>query len=221
MHPHDTTSHSHKFIDLTGQRFGRLLVIRYVGTVKTHRSWECLCDCGNLRVLPGARLRTGNTRSCGCLRIEELVNRTTQHGLCYSSEYATWSHMISRCQNPQNKDYARYGGRGITVCERWQTFENFYADMGCRPTPQHTLDRINNDLGYSPENCRWATRLIQGGNTSRVIRITFHGQTHTIREWSQITGISRTILRSRLWHGWSIERTLTTPLRTEQPHSDT
>lgn len=219
MQPHDTTSHSHKFIDLTGQRFGRLIVIRYVGTIKTHRSWECLCDCGKVCILPGARLRTGNTRSCGCLRIEELVNRSTQHGLCHSSEHATWSHMLSRCNNPNNKDYAHYGGRGITVCERWHSFENFHADMGPRPTPKHTLDRIDNELGYFPDNCRWATRLVQGGNTRKVLRITFHGQTHTIREWSEITGISCGNLRSRLQHKWSIERTLTTPVKNAKAQS--
>jgi hypothetical protein len=128
--------------------------------------------------------------------------------------YKIWQGMIERCTNPNNPNYPQYGERGITICEEWlHSFSTFYADMGEAPTGKHTVDRINNDLGYGPNNCRWATRLEQGRNTRRTHHITFNGETLTLREWAERIPINYDTLRNRLFtYGWSIERAITEPV---------
>lgn len=150
--------------DLAGQRFGRLVAIRlgehiYVSGHK-RRMWECLCDCGNTVTVISLNLMSGASKSCGCLRIDRITN----HGKTSSPEYKSWSSMIQRCTNPANARYEGYGARGIKICDQWMSFENFYADMGDRPSINHSLDRINNDGNYDPGNCRWATRSEQQRN---------------------------------------------------------
>jgi hypothetical protein len=156
------------FKDLSGQTFGRLYVSFPAGC-DTHGDMRfyCICECGELRVVAGFNLRSGHTSSCGCLQ-RLLASKThTKHGHCYnattSPTYTTWLCMIQRCTNPNQKFFRNYGGRGIKVCERWMTFENFLSDMGERPIGT-TIDRENNDLGYFKENCRWATRKEQQNN---------------------------------------------------------
>lgn len=155
--------------DLTGSKFHRLTVIERVaqdgkGPVK----WLCRCNCGKEIVVESYQLTTGGTKSCGCLRVENFVGMSTKHGMRKAPEYNSWDAMIQRCCNPNTKRYHYYGGRGITVCERWRnSFENFYADMGPKPTPKHSIDRINNDGNYEPGNCRWATQSEQNFNTRR------------------------------------------------------
>ena len=146
-------------IDLTGKRFGRLFVLS-VADRKYHLI--CVCDCGNKCTVAISSLKSGSTQSCGCLRLE----RSKTHGMSHIPEFRVWNSMLERCNNPNNKRYCDYGGRGIKVCERWMDFKNFIADMGFRPKGL-TLERINNDKGYSPSNCKWDT----GENQARNRRI--------------------------------------------------
>ena len=152
-------------IDLTGKRIGRLTVQYRNGSAVTPNGtvkplWHCTCSCGKSLDVRGENLRTFNTLSCGCFR-EAILNKSERrHGLTKTKAYGSWRAMRSRCNNPTDSHYRHYGGRGIKICDRWNSFVNFYADMGDRPAG-HTLDRIDNDKGYEPANCRWATNSEQ------------------------------------------------------------
>ena len=158
-----------KALDLRGQRFTRLAVVGESGTDGTCRLWMCLCDCGVSRVVKSIHLRSGNTKSCGCLQRDVVSKRNHRHGLAERSSkhrlYGTWKTMTQRCHNPHNRDFHLYGGRGITVCGRWrESFANFVADVGEKPSLVHSLDRKDNEGGYGPENFRWATPKEQASN---------------------------------------------------------
>lgn len=147
--------------DLTGQRFSHLVAQRPTKHPSGRTAWPCQCDCGNEVIIsPASNLTGGNSKSCGCHK--HWGHRRT-HGMRYSKIYAVWCTMRARCNNPNVKSFKNYGGRGIYVCKRWQTFENFFADMG-NPPPGQTLDRIDNNREYEKSNCRWATRLEQRHN---------------------------------------------------------
>lgn len=200
--------------DLTSRVFGRLTAItpsavkRRLGKV----FWVCMCECGNLVTVDGSNLRTGNTKSCGCLKIDVLVASHTVHGMSHTATYSSWEHMRCRCNNPNNQLYGDYGGRGIFVCKRWEAFDNFYADMGDRPSKKHSLGRIDNDGPYSPENCKWETPFEQQNNRRNNCLLTHDGKTQTLAEWSREAGIPYGTLRSRMaQHGWSVEKSLMTP----------
>lgn len=157
--------------DLTGKQFGRLLVERQNGRSKSGSvMWECLCDCGKRKTVRGSHLTSGSTLSCGCEHREIASATALRHGHSTSgrtsSTYNSWARMIDRCTNEKNNRFARYGGRGITVCTRWRKFENFLADMGEKPDKDLSIDRINNDGNYEPGNCRWATPAEQARNRS-------------------------------------------------------
>jgi len=156
-------------IDLKGQVFGRLTVADEAGRNKfNHFLWECKCDCGNIAVVSTSNLRNGNSRSCGCLWKEIM----TTHGKSYLPEYRIWVSMIQRCTNKNDKKFSYYGGRGIAVCDSWRnSFKSFYQDMGKRPVQNYTIERIDNDKGYCPENCKWASINEQNRN-SRILKTT-------------------------------------------------
>lgn len=152
-----------KFVDRTGQSFGRLRVVERAGTNTLKKVlWKCRCECGTIVVVPSGGLVTGNTTSCGCYRKDVI----TKHGGWKNSSYNTWRAMIRRCHNKEDKDYPRYGARGITVCDPWLSYSNFVRDMG-EPEGNQTLDRIDGEKGYFKENCRWASPFLQAVNSQR------------------------------------------------------
>jgi len=156
-------------INLTGERFGRLTVVRETtksscGSIR----WECICDCGKAHIVYSCHLRSGHTKSCGCLYVETAIKTFTTHGKSNTPEHVCWMDMVSRCYSKNNQSYHRYGGRGITVCKRWRNnFINFLNDMGLKPNPKLTIERIDNDGDYRPGNCKWETHAIQNRNKSK------------------------------------------------------
>jgi hypothetical protein len=153
-----------KPIDLEGKRFNRLIVVGLGNPTKSgQKTWLCICDCGNAKEVRHGDLRNGKSLSCGCIQKEELKNRSRIHGKSRTPIYNSWLSMKSRCLNKNNKHYADYGGRGITICKEWLVFENFYADMGDRPDGL-SLDRVDNMGNYEPSNCRWANWITQNNN---------------------------------------------------------
>lgn len=189
---------------LAGVRIGRLTVLSLTGAKKHGcRVWLCRCDCGN-EVELGADTLTSTTkptRSCGCLHRERAGHLNRTHGKTRTPTYRTWLDMINRCENPARDNYARYGGRGIRVCERWRgSFVSFLTDMGERPAGK-TIDRIDGDGHYEPGNCRWATAYEQGAHKRNNILVERDGVTRTLAEWSRLTGINRSTLYNRARQG--------------------
>lgn len=201
--------------DLTGRVFGLLTVLRYAGE-GPHKAalWVCKCDCGNEHVTLGTTLTRGHIRSCGCYRRHNMRRVATSHGMASSSEYGIWLGVKKRTGDKNNPAFARYGGRGITMCDRWRdSFEIFYKDMGARPTNRHTLERKDNSMGYAPENCEWATYKTQARNRRSNKRIEFRGETLVAVQWAERYGMSDQVLCRRLKKGMSIENALTAPVR--------
>lgn len=159
-----------RFKDLSGQVFSRWSVVSYAGMhPKNGAMWNCRCECGTERAVLGKYLWTAKSHSCGCYNLDRIVERNTKHGFAprkrKTAEYETWERMRGRCLNPANPRFHYYGGRGVTICPSWlDSFEAFLADMGPRPTPKHSIDRINNDGNYEPSNCRWALPIVQQNN---------------------------------------------------------
>ena len=204
-----------KLIDLTGHRFGRLVVVKKQGVKGGRPAWLCKCDCGSEVTVRGNDLRRGATQSCGCLHRDQLIERNTTHGLCGNRLYNIWGCMVQRCYNSNTPCYNLYGGRGITICDEWRNdFKSFYDwAMAHGYEDNLTIDRIDNDKGYSPENCRWITIKEQGNNRSTNRRLEYNGERHTISEWGELLGIDSEIISSRLRRGWSIEKTLTEEIK--------
>ena len=206
--------------DMHGKQFGRLTVLEYAGlrgNGKRQRAcWHCICDCGKETTVIGHSLRSGHTKSCGCLNREAIFLSATKHGMYDTAEYSIWRAMKSRCRGLNSVAFKYYGGRGIKICQEWSNnFVTFFADMGERPSDKHTLERINNDGDYKPSNCRWATRAEQNRNKRDTRLLTFRGETRCVTDWAKTLGISTGGLFYRLRHNWSIERALTTPVRSK------
>lgn len=178
--------------------------------------WECRCVCGRVTVVPGNALRRGTTAGCGC---RARLTRNVTHGHCRRSgrakEYTIWRAMCARCLKPTNNMYHLYGGRGISVCERWRTdFAAFLSDMGACPSPIHSIDRIDSDGHYEPGNCRWATPAEQSRNTKRNVRVSFRGREMALVEACELAGMPYSAVSQRLRVlGWPLERALSAPVR--------
>lgn len=188
------------FIDLTGQRFGRLTVIERAENKGKCVMWKCLCDCGNYTITNSYSLRSCATKSCGCLNSELAKQRKQKHKHCEERIYHIWKNMKQRCSNANFNAYTRYGGRGITVCDEWlNDFQAFYDwAMANGYKDGLTIDRINNNKGYSPDNCRWATPKEQANNRQSNHLVTFNGKTQTIAQWADELNMNYFALYSKL-----------------------
>jgi hypothetical protein len=207
------------FINMTDRRYGRLVVLYMYRRTSTDTYWWCQCDCGTTKQVGGKHLRSYHTQSCGCLLREMLAVMHYRHGRSLTPEYRLWAGMMGRCLNPQNKSFINYGGRGITVCQRWQHFEYWYADMGERPA-QMTNERRDNDGHYScgtcdecltngwPSNCYWATQVQQARNKRNNRNFTINGRTQCLVAWAREYGLKREAVSRRLARGKSIEEAL-------------
>lgn len=199
--------------DITGQKFNEWTVLGYshkkVYSRSPRRFWVCQCSCGTIRPVDEKNLVFGRSTACGCTR------KTTQtHGMSNTATYNSWRGMLERCNSPSHSSYHNYGGRGIAVCPEWKSFESFLEDMGECPSNSHSIDRIDNDGNYEPGNCQWVTQTEQGNNTRANHVITFSGKTMTMKQWANETGIKYSTLAARLnILGWSIERSLTKPVK--------
>jgi len=195
-------------LNLTDGKFGRLLVLRESEIRISGRvCWVCRCECGTIKVVSGNLLTESKTRSCGCLRSELRTERNIKHGFCGTPEYKAWKDMKSRCNDENRTDYKRYGGRGIKVCKEWMdSFSKFISNMGLKPSPKHSLDRINNDGDYRPNNCRWGTIREQANNKRNNRILVIKGRSKTLAEWCLIYGANRDKIKSRLKLGWTPEK---------------
>lgn len=202
-------------LNLTSMKFGELTVChdsgeRMCGSV----IWVCKCDCGNYTKVSSANLTKGNTASCGHLRGKNNIEKWTTHGLSDTPEYMARSSMIKRCTNPNDGGYRNYGGRGISVCDRWlSSFENFYADMGPRPSNLHSIERRDNNGNYEPNNCYWATKEEQVNNRRTNCIIYYKDKKYTIAQLAKEYNIEYETLRHRLIRGWTVESSVETPVR--------
>ncbi len=201
--------------DLSGQVFGSLTVIGRDDKLKSKSRWNCRCVCGALVTCTTGNLRTKRSTRCMCALRKVARERQTKHGLDKSPEHRAWSGMRSRCQDHNSRSFQQYGGRGITVDPRWESFELFLKDMGPKPSSEHSLDRYPDNNGpYSPDNCRWATRLEQANNKRNNRELTFHGRSMNISQWAREVGMSEDTLERRInLLKWPIEKALTKPVR--------
>jgi hypothetical protein len=189
-----------------GDRFGEWTVISKAGLRRGSMYWHCRCSCGNEGDRRATELRMGRATECGHIRAATHYLRGWKHGQYASPTYWSWVAMKARCSNPRLKHYKDYGGRGIVVCERWQKFENFVADMGQRPSLRHSIDRIDNDKGYDPSNCRWSTSVEQANNRRNTRWITHDGRTQTLGQWARECGVPYQTLQYRLNKGLAMEQ---------------
>lgn len=190
-----------------GQRFGRLIVKSFSRAKQNEVTAHCDCDCGKTVVTRFTYLTNGHTKSCGCLSAKNSSERRKTHGKSRTAEYISWTAMIGRCLNQNNHAYDKYGGRGIYVCGRWRhSFPRFLADMGSRPSPSHSLDRINNNGPYSPSNCRWATPTQQNRNKRMNVVLDFDGRKMVLKEWADYVGVNYKTASARRRKGWSLQR---------------
>jgi hypothetical protein len=200
--------------DLSSQRFSRILVISREGTNKYRQAmWNCICDCGETLVLSTNHLTTGNTKSCGCYHREKI----TKHGNYLHPLYSKWIAIKYRCYDKKSGSYPNYGGRGIRMSKSWfYSFEQFAKDIGLPPTPKHSIDRIDNNKGYSKLNCKWSTQKEQNNNTRQTMFLTHEGQTKPVSQWAKDIGIPADRIKSRIRHGKSVSEALSKDKKVNQ-----
>lgn len=206
-------NHPRGIRDFTGQEFTRLTVTSYHSSSSDGKCrvwWNCLCVCGRTVVVRADGLLSGNHQSCGCLHRERAGSARRRHGRYNTKIYKIWTAMLQRCENPADRGYKNYGGRGITVDERWHSFEHFYEDMGDRPDGM-SLERIDNNKGYAKNNCKWATKIEQMQNLRKNRMITYKGITLCVAEWERKMGYKPSVIAGRLVLGWSIDDAINTP----------
>ena len=216
-----------RLVDLTGRVFGRLTVKKESPRISTNhnRRWLCECSCGKTTIVTGCHLVTLHTQSCGCLKIETTIARSTIHGHApswghgkRSKTHRIWTQMRNRCHSAWHPDFPQYGACGISVCDRWfNSFEAFLEDMGECPGSEYSIDRYPNNKGnYEPGNCRWATMRQQSRNRRTNHLVSINGETHCIAEWLEHFGIKKLTYYSRVRYGWSVVKALTTPVKIQR-----
>lgn len=205
--------------DVIGKRFGKLIAVRQVDDYiapngNRHKKFMCKCDCGKTTLTLKDHLVSGKTKSCGCLR-KEASKRMTTHGEIHTRLYRIWGNMVNRCTNPNNPAWDNYGGRGIIVCDEWRSYENFRDWARANGYDNElTIDRINNDDGYYPDNCRWVSDRVQANNKRSNHLIEYNGVTKTMAEWAEVLGVSYRNLHNRIQSlGWSVDRAFNQPYR--------
>lgn len=204
-------------LELAGRRFAHLTVMALLPerTARKERKWLCICDCGKVTKVIAAHLKSGNTTSCGHAQRATVF----KHGLAHSPEYSNWRSMLCRCYVPKKKEFRSYGGRGIGVCDRWRySFENFYSDMGSRPSPKHQLDRIDVDGNYEPRNCRWVLPKVNARNKRHTMYVTHQNQSKPLAEWCELLNIPRDTVQHRIKIGWAVERAFSALIRKKLPN---
>lgn len=210
---------AHNFKDLSGRRFGKMLVLHRGedGKRKGQVKWTCLCDCGEKRDMFSQALQRSDVASCGCFQRAITGERFRTHGYMSGKRHplvSVWSGIITRTENPNYNRFQDYGGRGIKMCERWRSsFPNFLEDMGERPTSHHSIDRIDNNLGYFKENCRWATKKEQANNKRCNIILTIDGEVKRLADWAVKYNIPKQYITTRLFMGWTPERAVKTEVK--------
>lgn len=208
---------AHNFIDLTGQRFGRWTVVSRAEKRPSSKQamWTCKCDCGNMGYVSSQDLRTGISKSCGCYNIEVIKKRDTKHGCSGTRLYNIWLGIRDRTKREANQNYYRYGGRGIDIYPPWRDnfleFKSWSDENGYDDTL--TIDRIDNDRGYYPDNCRWTDYLTQANNTSKNLYIILDGEKHTLSEWCRIKNVDYSMVRGRIKRGWEKDMWFIPPVR--------
>ena len=202
-----------KFQDLSGQKFNCLAVIEHAGRNHAGKHiYLCKCDCGKTVILRGEDVKSGNTKSCGCLRRQMTIDKNYKHGYAHTPMYNVWLGIKERCLNPNNSSYKNYGGRGITICDDWMDYKNFHRDMAPTYKTGLTLERIDNEKGYCEDNCIWADRNVQGNNKRNNHFIRFKGEVGTISQMARKYDLHPSIVQGRLYKGWSVKKALLTPV---------
>jgi hypothetical protein len=199
-------------IDISGKKFARWTVLSFHGSVNKKRMWNCICECGTEMKVNGTSLRMGVSKSCGCLSADNVRTRLTKHGMTKHPLFGVWKGMLSRCNNPHAKSFPDYGGRGIKVCDRWLDFKAFHDDMIDAYGPGMTIERKDNEEGYSPGNCTWIPKAEQNRNRRSVIFIDTPVGRLSISDAARVAGVSWFAISNRVKKGWSIE-TILSPAR--------